>query len=155
MKLVLRDYRPADLETLYRIDRACFEPGIAYSRRMLREFLELPVARCHVACLADEIVGFLIAASAGDRAHIITIDVVESARRSGVGSGLLARAEEELARNGVRLVELETATTNQTAVAFWRRHGYRIAGVCPRYYAGRIDAFLMRKPLEAPRATED
>lgn len=152
MKLTLRDYRPTDLERLYQIDRACFEPGIAYSRRMLEEFLELPVARCHIACLGSEIAGFLIAASADDRAHIITIDVVASARRRGAGSALLARAERELAGSGVRWVDLETATTNQPAIAFWQKHGYRIVTVYPGYYANRIDAYLMRKPL-APAGT--
>ena len=155
MKVTLRDYRPADFTTLYDIDQACYEPGIAYSRRMLREFLDLPGARCDVACVGGEIAGFLIVVSEGDRAHLITIDIAGAWRRRGIGSALLVRAERELARSGVRLVELETATTNEAAVAFWRKHGYRIAAVHARYYLNRIDAYLMLKLLASSGARED
>jgi len=44
---------------------------------------------------------------------------------------------------------LETASDNEAAVAFWRRHGYRIEATLKRYYLGRIDAYEMRKILPA------
>jgi ribosomal-protein-alanine N-acetyltransferase len=78
---------------------------------------------------------------------LITIDVAESRRRSGVGTALLGQMEQRLARRGVRRVELETATSNEAAVAFWQRHGYRTHGVIPRYYLGRLDAYAMVKFL--------
>jgi len=150
LNLTLRPCRPSDFETLYRIDRACYEPGIAYSRRTLREFLGLPECGCWVACLGEEIVGFLVADWEDGLGHIITIDVVESARRLGTGSALLALAEAEMSRGGVGRVDLETGTNNQPAIAFWTRHGYRIVGIHPRYYLDRIDAYLMSKPLSPP-----
>ena len=52
-----------------------------------------------------------------------------------------------LAARGVRRVSLETATTNEPAVAFWQRHGYRTVAVLKRYYLGRLDAYEMRKIL--------
>ena len=48
---------------------------------------------------------------------------------------------------GVRVVYLETATSNEAGVAFWQRHGYRTQGVRPRYYPNGRDAFAMIKPL--------
>ena len=45
----LRAYTPADFETLYVIDQACYPRGIAYSRRTLRSFLAAPGASCLVA----------------------------------------------------------------------------------------------------------
>jgi ribosomal protein S18 acetylase RimI-like enzyme len=70
-----------------------------------------------------------------------------------LGTLLLDAVETALAARGVRAVELETATNNQAAIAFWQKHGYRTLGVLPRYYLGRIDAYSMRKPLSAPRET--
>ena len=90
MKLTLRPYQTGDFEALYRIDRACYEPGIAYSRRTLREYLTLPESHCLVALLDGDIAGFIIAFWQEWYAHVITIDVVESARRHGVGSALMA-----------------------------------------------------------------
>src|SRR5580704_7653549 len=45
----LRTHVPEDFETLYQIDRLCYEPEIAYSRRELRDYLQLPGAECVVA----------------------------------------------------------------------------------------------------------
>jgi ribosomal-protein-alanine N-acetyltransferase len=87
-------------------------------------------------------------------AHIITLDVAEKERRRGVGTALLEQLESNLAARGVRSILLETANDNEAAVAFWKRHGYRIEATLKRYYLGRIDAFEMRKILPgAPKAT--
>jgi ribosomal-protein-alanine N-acetyltransferase len=149
---VLRTYDPADFETLYSIDRACYPRGIAYSRRTLREYLSAASADCLVAEVTAgprrEIAGFIIALAEDTEAHIITIDVVESRRRSGVGSALLLAMEERLLARGVRQIALETATSNAAGVAFWQRHGYRYAGVLRGYYQGRVDAYWMLKSLE-------
>ena len=147
----LRPYRPEDLETLLAIDQACYPRGIAYSRRMLHEFLSLPDADCTVAEAGDEIAGFILTEAEAARGHIITIDVLEKFRRAGLGTILLPAAEARLAARGVRQVELETATDNEPAIAFWRKHGYRVRGIYKRYYLGRVDALAMIKTLAAPK----
>jgi ribosomal protein S18 acetylase RimI-like enzyme len=152
VNLTLRPCEPGDFETLYRIDRACYEPGIAYSRAALREYLAWRGSHCLIALVDDEIAGFLIAYWQRWLGHIITIDVLEAARRHGVASAMLGAVEREMAQDGVRIIELETAVNNAPAIAFWKKHGYRTLGVYPRYYANRIDAFHMVKQLE-PVAT--
>jgi [ribosomal protein S18]-alanine N-acetyltransferase len=163
----LRAYEPADFEALYVIDQACYPRGIAYSRRTLRSFLGEPESSCLVAetevpagasgatgtqksaaaPAGREIAGFLIAEAAGGEAHIITIDVQAKYRRAGVGSVLLRETERQLHGRGVRRITLETATSNQAAVAFWQRHGYRYEGLLRGYYLGRLDAYWMVKQL--------
>jgi len=156
MALSLHPYDPADFDTLYSIDRACYPRGIAYSRSTLRQFLELPGADCLVARSGggteSAIAGFILAEAAGAEAHIITIDVLEAHRRVGTGTALLRAIEQRLAAQGVRRVELETATSNAAAVAFWEGHGYRKTGVLRGYYLGRFDAWKMRKTLTASGA---
>jgi ribosomal-protein-alanine N-acetyltransferase len=83
-------------------------------------------------------------------AHILTLDISEQHRRHGVGTALLRELEANLAARGVRTILLETAIENEAAVAFWKRHGYRIEAVLKRYYLGRLDAYEMRKLLPAP-----
>jgi ribosomal protein S18 acetylase RimI-like enzyme len=157
MTFTLDRYDPADFETIHAIDRACYPRGIAYSRRTLQEFLELPGAACLVARIGEgqepEIAGFIVAEAEGSDGHIITIDVLESHRRAGVGSALLRAMEDRLATRGVRQVALETATSNAAAVAFWQHHGYRKTGVLRGYYLGRLDAYVMHKTLTAPGQT--
>lgn len=97
---------------------------------------------------AEKICGFLIA-QAGAIGHIITIDVVAPARRSGLGSQLLLAAEDRLRRAGSRAVNLETAVDNRGALLFYKRHGYEVMEAIPGYYADGVDAFLLRKEMKA------
>jgi [ribosomal protein S18]-alanine N-acetyltransferase len=147
MDVTLRAYEPHDFAALYRLDQSCFPPGIAYSKATLRYFLTLESADCVVAVAENSIAGFILSEENPPLAHIITLDVSEKQRRHGVGTALLQRLEWNLAARGVRSILLETAIDNEAAVAFWKRHGYRIEAVLKRYYQGRHDAYEMRKIL--------
>ena len=149
MPVHIRPYEARDFAALFRLDQGCFPPGIAYSKPVLRYFLNLDGAQCLVAEEGQQIAGFVLAEENHPLAHIITLDVAESHRRQGLGSALLAQGEANLAARDVRAILLETATSNEPAVAFWKRHGYRIEAVLKLYYLGRLDAYEMRKVLPA------
>jgi len=163
-----RDFQPEDLETLWRIDQACFPRGISYSRQELKLYLRRPRSFALVAtddgaaedsnarnktrpaeAAPDTIAGFIVA-EAGSRGtgHVITIDVVVKARRSGAGSLLLRSAEERLRAENCHSVALETAVDNLAALAFYKRHGYSVTRTFPRYYSNGVDALVLSKSLQ-------
>jgi len=152
----VRDFQPERLETLWRIDQDCFPPGISYSRQELKFYLRRRGAITLVAAsdpeksatlsARDEVAGFIVA-HPGNTGHIVTIDVVTSARRSGVGSLLLRAAEDRLRSAGSRAVTLETAVDNVSALAFYKRHGYSVVKTIPRYYSNGVDALVLQKDL--------
>src|SRR4029077_3570588 len=125
MAMTLRTYEPRDFAALYRLDQSCFPAGISYSKTTLRYFLTIRSADCVVAVEDGKIGGFIVSEENPPLAHIITLHVEERHRRSGVGTALLEKIEANLAARGVRCILLETAITNEAAVAFWQRHGYR------------------------------
>jgi len=145
--VLLRAYQPDDFDALYKLDQSCFPRGIAYSKTTLRYFLALASAECLLAVEEGDVAGFILKEMDGALAHIITLDVAEAHRRSGVGSMLLNAAEKNLSAQGVRTVLLETAVDNHAAVNFWSRHGYIKKGILKRHYLGRIDGYEMRKKL--------
>jgi [ribosomal protein S18]-alanine N-acetyltransferase len=147
VKPTLRSYTPEDFDSLYEIDQACYEPAIAYSKRELKNYLRFPGADCVIADSSGQIAGFCMSAHQDARGYIITIDVLQEFRRHGVGSLLLAEVERRLAANGVKEIGLETATDNDSAIAFWQKHGYRTRGVWKGYYPGPRDAFSMTKTI--------
>lgn len=147
MPPTLRSYEPHDFAALYKLDQSCFPAGISYSKTTLRYFLTLASADSVVAEEGGRIVGFIVSEENPPLAHIITLDVDTKHRRQGVGAALLETLESNLAARGVRSILLETAIDNEAAVAFWKRHGYRIEATLKRYYLGRIDAYEMRKIL--------
>lgn len=171
MTFSIREYRAADFDAIYAIDQACYPADIAYSRGELRSYMSLPGAECLVAEIRGsggvggrksspkasrkKIAGFIITARQNIHAHIVTIDVLELHRRASVGASLLRRAETRLQKRGAGEVWLETATNNEAAIAFWKKHGYRTRGRIRNYYPGALDAFSMSKPLAGAAAQEN
>ncbi len=153
MPFAIRDFQPEDFDTLWCMDQECFPPGIAYSRTELKAYVR---HRNSFTLVAYEdargakdlaIAGFIVALSA-PTGHIITIDVLPTARRSGVGSMLLEAAEKRLQASGSKAVGLETAVDNISALSFYKRHGYNVIRTWPRYYSTGVDALVLKKILQ-------
>jgi len=143
----LREYRARDFDALCELDRVCFPLAIAYSRHDMQAYLSAPGADCVVAENNGGVVGFCITVRAKQQAYIVTIDVAEGLRKQGIGGALIVEAEKRLASRGIRVVALDTATDNVSAIAFWQTHGYRKIGIRKGYYPDGRDAFAMTKPI--------
>jgi ribosomal-protein-alanine N-acetyltransferase len=149
----LRKYRRQDFKRLLEIDHACFIEGIAYDRDELGYFIGLPASTTLVGEREGKIHGFIVAERFRQRrtAHfmgrIITIDVVPESQHSGLGTLLLNCAEAELKKHGCEFVSLEVAVDNQSALRFYKKHGYTVLKVLPHYYMDSIDGLLMGKKL--------
>ena len=149
----LRPYRARDFHRLLEIDHECFAEGIAYPEEAMRYFVKQNSAITLVGTEGARIQGFVIAdalkprRAARSMGHIITIDVMPQARGRNLGSMLLAAGEEELRKAGCSFVALEVAVDNERALRFYKKHGYSVLKVLPRYYRDEIDGLLMGKKL--------
>jgi ribosomal-protein-alanine N-acetyltransferase len=146
----LRDYRRSDFESIWALDRECFPPGIAYSRSELRAFLAEKTAETIVAEREGCVVAFVLGVRRRGTGHVITLDVAASARRRGLGRQLLTALERRFRAAGVTRVQLETAVTNRTAIAFYERLGYRTVAHLDSYYGPGLHASRMAKTLHGP-----
>src|SRR5690349_18341072 len=113
MEFRTRDSELADFERLWSIDQKCFAPGIAYSRRELAWYMRergaftlvgearaTPRSRWRAVAF---VVGQTVRSKIG---HIVTIDVLPDARRTGIGTRLMAEAEERLKKRGCEAMVL-------------------------------------------------
>ena len=162
-KFSIRDYRPTDFDTLWRIDQRCFPPGISYSKLELGSFLSGRNAVALVAELQkhdivpgdstapsdDWIAGFAVAHSVRHKyGRILTLDILPEARRAGLGTKLMSACEERLRSLGCAAVYLETAVNNESALRLYRKLGYEVLNTLPQYYASHsLDAFQLAKRL--------
>ena len=169
MSFRIRQFQKADFDTLWRIDQACFDPQLAYSKPEMAFYIRRPGSFTLVAegegretegnggipAAIPEcgILGFIVAETRRARGHIITIDVVAEARRSGVGSALLQAAEEQLLRAGAVAVVLETPVNNEPAICFYKQKGYFVEKTVAGYYSNQLDALVMTKELARHRVT--
>jgi ribosomal protein S18 acetylase RimI-like enzyme len=101
----------------------------------------------HVAAEGDEILGFIVLNMRGAFVgYIQTICVAASARGSGIGSKLIAFAEERIFRVSPN-VFLCVSSFNARAVALYERLGYQRVGVMPDYIKRGYDEIFMRKSI--------
>jgi len=151
--LKVRRYQPEDFPRLLEIDQTCFIEGIAYAKEEMSYFLGMPTAITLVGLQDEKVMGFVIAdrfvprRASRSMGKIITIDVAPPAQHSGLGTLLMSSAEGELKSLGCDYVSLEVAVDNELALRFYKKHGYAVLKVLPRYYLDSIDGLLMGKKL--------
>lgn len=158
--VAIREYRPDDFNELWRLDQECFAPEIAYSRFELMHNIRRKNSFTLIHDGQEGIRGFVVAECRGGMrerrslmkpaGHIITIDVAKGFRRERVGTRLMEAAESRLLSAGCDAVYLEAAIDNEAAIKFYKRRGYFVLSVIPRYYHDQLDALLMGKRLGTP-----
>jgi ribosomal-protein-alanine N-acetyltransferase len=148
-KTLIRHAIPADFETLLAIDVSSFPGGVAYDAAELSYFMNHQGAETIVAEVDGIIVAFLIMEVHRNRrtATIVTLDVRENERRNGFGTRLLERSEELLRDYGVEAYDLQVDVSNRGAIAFYKKHGFKMVRTLKNYYANGNDAYLMMKEL--------
>jgi ribosomal-protein-alanine N-acetyltransferase len=136
-----------DLDQVHRIDVISF--SLPWTERSFRfELTNNPVARCWVADLAEEgqppeLAAILVMWRIVDEVHIATIATHPDQRRTGIGRRLLATALLAAQQEGAEKAFLEVRRSNIAAQEMYRRFGFEVAGVRPRYYKDNMEDALL------------
>jgi ribosomal-protein-alanine N-acetyltransferase len=88
--------------------------------------------------------GLILARVAADEAEILTLAVVPTVRRTGLGFALLDAATELVTSLSARAIFLEVSVTNIAARALYTKAGFIQAGRRRQYYSDASDALVLR-----------
>ncbi len=142
LELVIRTATWRDLRAIVRLEKACFGRD-AWPWIELLWALTFPGTVRIKAQLGEQVVGFAI----GDRrmmnpelGWVASIGVDPAHRRQGIGRRLLKACEEQL---GTRRIRLSLKSSNEAALALYRRSGYKQVDSWPKYYRDGEDALVM------------
>lgn len=134
-----------DLSAVRELERVCF-PQDAWPLLEMVGVLSLPTILRWKALDGERLVAFVAAdvRRSQNLAWIATIAVHPDYRRQGLGSRLMALAEESV---DTRAMRLSARASNREAQRLYQELGYEQIDVWPRYYQGGEDAVVMEKVL--------
>ncbi len=113
-----------------------------WSRASLLESVFREIA--WAAELDGRVAGILIGRVAADEFEILNLAVGKARRRLGVATQLVSAALECARTAGARQAYLEVRASNEGAIAFYTRMGFRVCGRRPNYYRNPVeDAVLL------------
>ncbi|MFJ4771961.1 GNAT family N-acetyltransferase [Streptomyces uncialis] len=123
--LRIRAAGPADLDPVLAFWRTAAEgTSISDDRAGVARLLTRDAGSLLLAERADELVGTVIAGFDGWRCHLYRLAVHPAHRRQGIGSALLAAAEERFVALGGRRGDAMVLQRNERAQHAWRAAGY-------------------------------
>ncbi len=138
-----------DAAAIADMSRRLVEAGLpwTWNEPRVRHYVEHP--ECTVLTARDRrrLAGFAIMEFYDVHAHLSLLAVQPGYRKQGVGRRLLEWLEATARTAGIFTVNLELRASNDGALAFYRKLGYREAGMRRAYYAGREDALKMSRDL--------
>jgi ribosomal-protein-alanine N-acetyltransferase len=140
---LIRRMRLEDVPAVHEIDMLSF--SLPWSERSFRyEVTQNPISRGWVVEAEGRIAAMLVLWLVVDEAHIATIAVHPDFRRQGIGEQILLSALRSAKDEGAQRAFLEVRAGNAAAQAMYKKYGFTITGVRPRYYKNNNeDAFLM------------
>ncbi|MHC4415601.1 MAG: GNAT family N-acetyltransferase [Planctomycetota bacterium] len=153
-RITLRPARPEDSRPIAHLDCALFRYAglsprqVSYYRRKSPQLVVVAADREH------RLAGFLIACVTryGEPAlHIISMGVITSRRRRGLGRRLLRAAIYRARRAGAVRARLEVWTGNSAATMLYRSLGFETVRRNHDYYEPGRDALVMEKRLSRRR----
>jgi ribosomal protein S18 acetylase RimI-like enzyme len=140
----------ADIEALIALENAVFHMDIL-SRRSFHHFLTSSGAALTVAEDGGKLAGYVLVLypPRSKLARLYSIAVAPHIGRRGVGTLLLAAAEDAARRHGRKVMRLEVHEHNSQAIGRYEKSGYRLFGRHHDYYDDRGDALRFEKTLAA------
>jgi ribosomal-protein-alanine N-acetyltransferase len=132
-----------DIPTVHAIDMLSF--SLPWPERSFQfELTENPVSRGWVAESDGRLAARLVLWLIVDEAHIATIATHPDFRRQGIGERLMVEALLAARVEGASRAFLEVRASNLGALAMYKKYGFVIVGVRPKYYKNNNeDAILM------------
>ncbi|MGC9060449.1 MAG: GNAT family N-acetyltransferase [Thermoplasmata archaeon] len=147
--LHIRPARPSDLPQILRIEEESFEEYLRYKPREMQYLLFEANSEGWVAEIDINIVGYYIILFRKNTrvARLYSIATGLKWRGRGVGRVLLQHAEERAIKRGCVEMHLEVKTSNESAIALYKAHGYSISELLPDYYRAGVHGYRMSKRL--------
>ena len=149
-RFTVRRVRQRDLARILQIEAASFGAD-AYDRNLFAEYARHCGSLFLVAERGTKICAYSIAAISpgrlGGRAELVSVAVDPAARGKGAASALMDSTLRRLRRRQIARFALMVKVTNQPALEFYKKYGFRKLRRVRAYYEDGADGFSLAKDL--------
>jgi ribosomal-protein-alanine N-acetyltransferase len=148
-QIVIHPARAEDVQPMLYLERQA--GTAAHWSKAQYEAIFQPGAPSRLGLVAErgEMLGFLVAQTAGPEWELENLVVAPSARRQGVGRELVCELLRLAGRQGASAILLEVRASNAAALALYQACGFVRSGSRPGYYQNpREDAIICSYDLK-------
>lgn len=140
--LTIKKIEKEDVERIHQLEKEGFSDP--WSITGIRESLEQTYTILLGAWISGVLVGYVICYCAANEVEIARIAVGSSYRRQGVATSLLGEIKSICFSRRMEEILLDVRKSNEAAVRFYKKFGFKEDGVRKNYYRGPLeDAILM------------
>ena len=152
----LRLFKPSDLHNVIQINHECLPEN--YSSQFFLNLYKRFPSTFIIAEIDNNIVGYIMCRietgipsfkllGIRKKGHIISIAVLPSQHRKGIGQTLISKAIQGMINYNAKECYLEVRVSNHSAIRLYQKLGFKIARTLRSYYADGEDALVMAKHL--------
>ena len=142
----VRDMVNSDLDRVMEIEKLCFKAPWGRDD-LYREINDNQLAVVSVVTVDDEVVGFCDYWNTFDSGTICQIAIHPNYQHQSLGTRLLEEVFKDAKAKKVRTLTLEVRESNEKAINFYKKHGFKITLCKERYYSNGENAIYMIKEV--------
>lgn len=114
-----------------------------WSKEAYEKEISNPLANYRVITIDDKVVAYGGFWKILDEADINNIAVKKEFRQMGFGKMLMNALIEDAKSQNIKAMTLEVRVTNESAIALYKKLGFKEAGIRKNYYSDKEDALIM------------
>jgi ribosomal-protein-alanine N-acetyltransferase len=144
--MIIRPATAHDLPSILAIEKhAYIDPW--HSNHFLYELHENPFSTLLVAEEQNMIIGYVDYWKTFEIGQINNLTVIEPLRGKGIGKIMLEETIKRLKLAGCEAITLEVRVSNEAAIHLYKKFGFHLLLIKPKYYQNGEDAYFMELKL--------
>lgn len=153
MTLRIREAKKADLPDVLTIEQDSFDAP--WCERDFVRHCGQSSAGLLVAEFDQQVIGFLVYEQRLGKLRVLNVAVTEDYRRHGIGTHLIDELIAALCPDKPRAIVVNVRETNDAAIAFFAKLGFRSTSFLREFYDDQANAIRLEWELRGHRAIEN
>ncbi len=147
VNIEVRDMVNSDLDRIMEIEKLCFKAPWGRDD-LYREINDNKLSVMQVITIDDLVVGFCDYWNTFDSGTICQIAIHPDYQKQKLGSKLLEEVLKDAKAKKIRTLTLEVRASNEKAINFYEKFGFKVTLVKEAYYSNGEDAIYMIKEVQ-------